>query len=42
MQPRYKEEVDMIKEAVHTWFTSNSTLVPAQNSVVSTPQKPDM
>ena len=42
MQPRYKEEVEMIKEAVHTWFTSNSILVPAQNSVVSTPQKPDM
>ena len=42
MQPRYKEEVEMIKEAVDTWCTSNSTLVPAQNSVVSTPQKPDM
>ena len=42
MQPRYKEEVEMIKEAVDTLFTSNSILVPAQNSVVSTPQKHDM
>ena len=42
MQPRFKEEVEKIKEAVHTWFTSNSILVPVQNSVVSTPQKHDM
>ena len=42
MQPRFKEEVEKIKEAVHTWFTSNSSLVPAQNSVVSTRQKHDM